>query len=90
MIHVYEALTVPSSPKWNDVKEILTQYSRLYPSMTQVLDLSDEAKVRAKRGEIARRLRLPETDSTYMPSTRDLSRDRKALLLKWLDAGAPH
>lgn len=89
-VHVYESLAVPASPTWNDVKEILTQYSRLYPAMTRVLDLSDETKVRAKRGEIARRLRLPETDPSYMPTTRDLSRDRKALLLKWLDAGAPH
>jgi hypothetical protein len=88
-VHVYEARTIPAAPKWNDVKEILTQYSRLYPAMTQVLDLSDLGKVSPKRGEIARRLRLPETDSTYMPSTRDLSRDWKAILLKWLDAGAP-
>lgn len=89
-VRVYEPLTVPAAPKWNDVKDILAQYARLYPSMTAILDLSDETKVRAKRGEIARRLSLPETDPSYMPTSRDLSRDRKTLLLNWLNAGAPH
>jgi hypothetical protein len=89
-IRVFEAKAVPASPHWSDVQDILTQYARLYPSMTAVIDLSNEALVRGTAGALAAALRRAETAANYMPVTRDLSRDRKALLLKWLDAGAPH
>jgi hypothetical protein len=90
-IRLFESRSVPASPHWSDVQDILTQYARLYPSMTTVgLDLSNETLVRSVRGALATALRRAETASNYMPVTRDLSRDRKALLLKWFDAGAPH
>ncbi len=89
-IRVFESRAVPTSPHWSDVQDILTQYARLYPSMTAVIDLSNETVVRSTSGALAAALRRPETSPNYMPVTRDLSRDRKALLLKWLDAGAPH
>jgi hypothetical protein len=89
-IRVFEAKAVPASPHWSDVQDILTQYARLYPSMTAVIDLSNEALIRGTAGALAAALRRAETAANYMPVTRDLSRDRKALLLKWLDAGAPH
>ena len=51
--------------------------------------LDDHAQVKARAGACAAFMRLPETSSGYMPVTRDLSRDKRDLLLKWLDAGAP-
>ncbi len=87
-IRVFDRHPMPASPSWADVQSILLQYFRLYPSM-RFLDLSDHATVTASRGIIAAALQRPETDPGHMPVSRDLSRDKKALVLAWLSAGAP-
>jgi len=62
----------------------------MYPSMRlPFLKLNDHASVQGNRGLVAAALQRAETDPGYMPVTRDLSRDKKALLLAWLNAGAP-
>jgi hypothetical protein len=88
VVRVYERHAIPANPTWTDVRDILTQYFRLYGSM-RFIDLGDHAIVKSVRGPIAAALRRAETDPRYMPVSRDLSRDKRDLLLRWLDAGAP-
>jgi hypothetical protein len=87
-VRVFESFSGPANPRWVDVRDILAPYYRLYPSM-RFIDLSNDTIVPAARSVIATALRRAETDQGYMPVTRDLSRDKKALLLRWLDSGAP-
>ncbi|MCG8460520.1 MAG: hypothetical protein MI919_29920 [Holophagales bacterium] len=76
-------------PSWkNGIGEILTQYGRLYPIMTQI-GLSDHETVQQNAGMIQHVLSLPMTDPLHMPVTRDLSASRRQLILDWLATGAP-
>jgi hypothetical protein len=90
VVRVFEPHAVPAAPRWPDVEPILTQYARLHPSMRRIVDLSSDAAIRGfGPGALAAAMRRPDTSANFMPVTRDLSRDRTALVLKWLDAGAP-
>ena len=86
---VFDRHAAVAAPTWSDVKDILEQYAKLYPFMTATLDLSDQAAVQAGRTRILATLNYPETDPRYMPVTRDLSRDKRELLRRWLNRGAP-
>jgi len=48
-----------------------------------------QATVRAAKDRIKTTLSYPLTDPRYMPVSRDMSRDKKALILRWIAAGAP-
>jgi hypothetical protein len=87
-VRVFETFSGPANPRWADVRDILTPYYRLYPAM-RFIDLHDSGVVHNVASNIAAALRRAETDQRYMPVTRDLSRDKKAFLLRWLDSGAP-
>ena len=77
-------------PTWTDVQPILAQYAALYPFMTdKVVDLGSYTAVRQNLAGIRRVLSLPQEDPGYMQVTRDMSRDRLRLLLRWIDLGAP-
>ena len=90
LVRVFEPRAVPAAPRWPDVEQILTQYSRLYPSMRRIVDLASDSAIRGfGPGALAAAMRRPDTAANFMPVTRDLSRDKTALVLKWLDAGAP-
>lgn len=88
-VRVFERVTVPDNPQWSDVRDFLTGYARLYPSMTMIFDLSSERVVRTNRGLLATAVQRPETSPFYMPVSRDLSRDRKALLVSYLTTVGP-
>lgn len=85
-IHVYDAFTPPPTPQWSDVQPILGQFMFLYPFMQTILDLSDEATVKANAQLIAAFMRFPMTDTHFMPVTRDLSGPKTAMVLQYLDA----
>ena len=87
---VWSGYTVPKQPNWqNDVRPIFQQYANLYPVMKPIVDLSDYHSVVAKAAVIKRVFTVPMTDPTYMPVTRDLSRARREMILKWLDHPLP-
>jgi hypothetical protein len=88
-IRVFDRHPEVADPTWTDVRSILAPYARLYPSMQAVFDLGDEKVVREHLEQIGQRLNLSQDDPLYMPVTRDLSRDKRELLLRWLDRGAP-
>jgi len=76
-------------PTWADVQPIFAQYAKLYPYMRGIIDLSQYTEVVSNLARIQRVFRLPKTDPGYMQVTRDMSRDKLNLILKWLDLGAP-
>jgi hypothetical protein len=103
-IQVYSSLPVPAAPEWGrDVRPILQQYSNLYPRphgrdnyspfadeppLHPVVHLSDPVQVEAYAGLIHVALQRHIDSPNHMPVTRDLSADRRQILLNWL-AGLP-
>jgi len=89
-VHVFQQVPVPRVPTWwQDVFPILNQYSRLYPAMQKIIALNDYKAVVNHLNAIVQRLNLPETDPHYMPITRELSRDKKAITLAWAKNNHP-
>jgi len=66
------------------MERIFVQYASLYPMMRDLMDLADYEVVSAERQSLIDVLSLPETDPHYMPVTRDLSRAKRAAMIKWL------
>ncbi|MBV8200217.1 MAG: hypothetical protein JOZ15_06305, partial [Acidobacteria bacterium] len=87
---VFDSMPPIEHPTWKDVQPILAQYAALYPFMTDnVVDLGSYTAVKQNLASIQRVLSLPPEDPGYMQVTRDMSRDRLALLLRWISQGAP-
>ncbi len=87
---VFDSMPLIQHPTWKDVQPILAQYAALYPFMTNnVVDLGRYEAVKQHLASIKRVLSLPKEDPGYMQVTRDMSRDRLALLLEWIAQGAP-
>jgi hypothetical protein len=95
-IHVYDKFPAVANPTFADVRPILEEYGKLYPSMKVRLNLGSHGDInRYRTGSAGNpdRLKLMvglgEDDPRYMPVTRDLSRDKRKVLLDWLNRGAP-
>jgi len=73
-------------PNWKTVGPILARYARLYPIMNQIIDLTDEATVRANALRIRQRLMAPVDSIQHMPVTRDLSLYERDLIVRFLDS----
>ncbi|HWN43123.1 MAG TPA: hypothetical protein VNW71_12940 [Thermoanaerobaculia bacterium] len=83
----FQDYTAPASPTWqNDVGPVLQAYARLYPGMTQILNIGDETTVEQNAAAIAQRLSLLFLDPALMPVTRDLSPAKVAMIVQWLNA----
>ena len=83
--------TFQGEPVWASVGPFLSQYAKLYPFMDSLFPpgLADptvyQQNIKAFEGVLS----LPISDPRYMPVTRDMSRDKRNVLLAWLAAGAP-
>jgi hypothetical protein len=95
-IRVYANHPAVANPKFADVRPILEEYNRLYPSMKARLNLENRADIVSYRSGVSSdadrmklMLALSEDDPRYMPVTRDLSRGKRKVLLDWLNRGAP-
>ena len=88
---VFNSYPEVASPTWTDVKPILSQYAKLYPFMTTGvgINLANYTSVQQNLSAIRQVLMLPKENPGYMQVTRDLSRDKAELILKWIDLGAP-
>jgi hypothetical protein len=88
-ILVHNAYIYKDPPTWKrDVQPIFSQYAKLYPFMTNnVINLGDYRQVIQKSNlqAIRRVLSLPKDDPGYMQVTRDMSRDKTQMILKWID-----
>lgn len=94
-IRVFDSFPVVASPTFAHVRPILDPYHKLYPIM-RMIDLSSHAAIAGYRSAVssdpdrmALMIGLSEDDPRYMPVTRDLSRDKRQVLLNWLNRGAP-
>lgn len=77
-----------AEPNWVDhVHPILSQYARLSPMMTKILDLGNYTEVKLSKDMMKRTLNIKDLDNpSYMPTNRDLSKRKRDMILKWLDA----
>lgn len=83
----FQDYTAPADPGWdNAVGPILQAYARLYPGMSQILDIGDETTVEQNAAAIAQRLSLLFLDPALMPVTRDLSPAKVAMIVQWLNS----
>jgi hypothetical protein len=69
-----------------DVGPILSQYARLAPTMGNIMDLSSYYNVTKLNNLnlLNLTLRLDIDDPSYMPTTRDLSPTKRAMILEWI------
>jgi hypothetical protein len=83
--------TYAGAPTWKDVEPFLSQYAKLYPFMDSLFPpgLADPKVYQQNIAAFQAVLSLPQTDPRYMPVTRDMSRDKRKVLLEWLAKGAP-
>lgn len=84
--------TFQGPPTWASVQPFLMQYAKLYPFMDSLFPpggLADPATYQQNIQAFEAVLSYPVTDPRYMPVTRDMSRDKRNVLLAWLAAGAP-
>ena len=89
-VHVYDAFPIPQNPTWwLDVRPLFEPYVRLYPYMESLVNLDDFAAVKGAMPGVRQLLEMQETNSQFMPVTRDLSRDKLGVILKWMDNGLP-
>jgi hypothetical protein len=78
-------------PTWKNVQPVFAQYAKLYPYMTTGvgINLASYADVKKNLEGIRRALMLPKNDPRYMQVTRDMSRDKLSLIVRWIEQGAP-
>ena len=76
---------IASSPDWDtNIGPILKKYARLYPGMTDRLDIGDERTVKANLRTLIDRFTLEVTDPAFMPVIRDMSPATIDMIVKWL------
>ncbi|WP_162788161.1 hypothetical protein [Chromobacterium haemolyticum] len=82
----FDRVPVPEHPTWyDDIRPIFVQYGNLYPIMSKyVVDLGDYDSVVRHVDILKLAFALPMSDPNHMPVTRDLSDDKRAIILKWL------
>jgi hypothetical protein len=87
---LFNRFVAPANPTWqDDVGPILQAYARLYPGMTDRLDIGDEATVQGFALAMHDRMARPFADPGYMPVTRDLTSTKVAMILEWLQPYLP-
>ena len=91
VVRVFNSFHYDNPPTWNkDVYPILKRYALMYPIMTlNYVDLGNYHEVITHIYHIDMTLRLPITHPNYMPVTRDLSRDKRNMILKWIKHPCP-
>ena len=81
--------TYQAEPTWANIQPFMLQYARLYPFMDNIFLLSDPTVIQQNIAAFQTVLNYQVTDPRYMPVTRDMSSDKRKLLLEWLNLGAP-
>ncbi|WP_316822549.1 hypothetical protein [Pedobacter gandavensis] len=77
---------VIQNPQWEDVQPVMQQYANLYPLMSKgIFNLADQTVVDSNAKILNFVFGLPIEDPNHMPVTRDLSRDKQQMILKYLE-----
>lgn len=83
---VHNSYTYEDPPTWTkNVEPILGQYGKLYPFMNGIIALGDYDAVVQNKDAIKGVFSVPKSDPSYMQVTRDMSRGKLEMILKWLD-----
>ena len=82
---------VPDEPPtwWGSLQPIFQQYANLYPLMADIVDLADYDSVCAMREMLLMAFEQPIESPNSMPVTRDLSKAKRAAILRWLREVGP-
>jgi hypothetical protein len=85
--HVRDETDVPDTVEFNaHVRPIMAQYAHLYPIMSaHLFDLASYDALVRYRNALLLAFNRPIEDPNYMPVTRDLSRAKLDLIIKWLE-----
>jgi hypothetical protein len=85
--------TVTNPTWWQDVEPVFRQYARLYPSMRDLIDLSDYASVTNQAFGIPQKIQmalsLPMEHPAFMPVSRDMSLRIRNMVLTWFKNNMP-
>jgi hypothetical protein len=84
--HIRSAFAIPDRPEWHrDVEPIMAQFAQLYPVMSRHLfDLADYDAMAGHRKVLLLAFGRAIDDPNYMPVTRDLSANKRATIVRWL------
>ena len=69
---------------YKDVQPIFQQYATLFPVMKNFMNLGDYYSVVYNKGNVQKTLGLSMEEPNYMPVTRDLSKSKRDMIVKWL------
>ena len=78
---------VVEQPTWAaNIGPLMQNYSRLYPGMKSILDISDPETFKAFAAPLRARFELDRNDPGCMPVTRDMSPATLRMMLQFLDS----
>ncbi len=84
-MHLRDYFEVPDQPTWDDIADIMLQYSNLYPIMSKYLvNLASPDALQAQRNILLFAFSQDINNTMHMPVTRDLSAAKRQTILKWL------
>ena len=88
VVHVRDAFDIPSDIDFDrDIKPIMSQYDQLYPIMSlHLFQLADREMFLRYRQALLTAFQRPIDHPNHMPVTRDLSKPKTEMILRWLQA----
>ncbi|XP_065054621.1 uncharacterized protein LOC135683325 [Rhopilema esculentum] len=88
---VYSQFSYPEDITWSDhIRPIFQTYANLFPVMnSRSLDLGNYFDVVEHKSIISTSMSLPMSHPSFMPATRDLSKKKRRMILKWLAQERP-
>ncbi|SDF88045.1 hypothetical protein SAMN04487996_11380 [Dyadobacter soli] len=86
VVHLRDYFQALTTPVWDDISEIMTQYANLYPIMSKyVANLADPQALIEKKKIMLFAFSRDINDTMHMPVTRDLSDAKRNTILAWLN-----
>ena len=86
VLHLRDYFEEIASPVWDDISEMMIQYSNLYPIMSKyVVNLADPLALAEKKNILIFAFSRGMNDTMHMPVTRDLSDTKRNTILNWLN-----
>ncbi|MCF0069491.1 hypothetical protein LZD49_03350 [Dyadobacter sp. CY261] len=86
VVHLRDYFQEITDPVWDDISDIMIQYSNLYPIMSRyVVNLADPEALAEKKNILIFAFSRDINDTMHMPVTRDLSKTKRQTILNWLN-----
>jgi hypothetical protein len=86
VVHLRDYFEEITHPDWDDISEMMIQYSNLYPIMSKyVVNLADPLALAEKKNILIFAFSRGMDDTMHMPVTRDLSDTKRKTILNWLN-----